>query len=378
MRRIIQSILLTAAALFLVGCTTRQEQAQPEDENNQAEKVVNYSELSIDELEVLGYDGDVEAQYRLGQLYEYGSEDIDQDFDLAREWYERAAKQGSPDAWTALGYFYLNGCGVETSLDQAASDFQQAISLGSTEANAGFARTYLSGYGDPAQQAQMAFSYASISEEAGDLDGICLMGYLCEQGIGCEQNYEQAMEYYQRVLETEEPELTDEYAWNEAATRLGTMYVEGKGVETDERQALSYFEMAADRGYRMAQYLVGVMYENGYGMDADYGEAMRWYQLAADQGYAPALNQIGYLYFNGYGVDVDYEETAYYQKLSAMYGYGPAQLNLGYLYEYGYGVEQDYSVAMAYYQMAADQGMEGAQEALSRVSVEMQEAAQAG
>ena len=127
-----------------------------------------------------------------------------------------------------------------------------------------------------------------------------------------------------------------------------------------------------------AQYLVGVMYENGYGMDADYGEAMRWYQLAADQGYAPALNQIGYLYFNGYGVDVDYEETAYYQKLSAMYGYGPAQLNLGYLYEYGYGVEQDYSVAMAYYQMAADQGMEGAQEALSRVSVEMQEAAQAG
>ena len=105
MRRIIQSILLTAAALFLVGCTTRQEQAQPEDENSQAEKVVNYSELSIDELEVLGYDGDVEAQYRLGQLYEYGSEDIDQDFDLAREWYERAAKQGSPDAWTALGYF---------------------------------------------------------------------------------------------------------------------------------------------------------------------------------------------------------------------------------------------------------------------------------
>ena len=77
-------------------------------------------------------------------------------------------------------------------------------------------------------------------------------------------------------------------------------------------------------------------------------------------------------------MDVDYEETAYYQKLSAMYGYGPAQLNLGYLYEYGYGVEQDYSVAMAYYQMAADQGMEGAQEALSRVSAEMQEAAQAG
>ena len=378
MRRIIQSILLTVAALFLVGCGSQQEQAQPQEENNQAEEVVNYSELSIDELEVLGYDGDVEAQYRLGQLYEYGSDDIDQDFDLAREWYERAAKQGNADALTALGYFYLNGCGVETSLDQAADYFQQAISLGSTEANAGLARACLNGYGDPAQQGQMAFSYASVSEQAGDLDGICLMGYLYEQGIGCGQNYEQAIEYYQRVLETEEPELTDEYAWNEAATRLGIMYIEGNGVETDERQALSYFEMAADRGYRMAQYSVGVIYENGYGVDVDYGEAMRWYQLAADQGYAPALNQIGYLYFNGYGVDVDYEEAAYYQKLSAMYGYGPAQLNLGYLYEYGYGVEQDYSVAMAYYQMAADQGMEGAQEALSRVAVEIQESAQAG
>ena len=54
----------------------------------------------------------------------------------------------------------------------------------------------------------MAFSYASISEEAGDLDGICLMGYSVSRESAVSRNYEQAMEYYQRVLETEEPELT--------------------------------------------------------------------------------------------------------------------------------------------------------------------------
>lgn len=139
---------------------------------------------------MLGYDGDVEAQYRMGLIYDYGTREQSQDFDQAREWYERAAKQQDARALTALGYLYLNGCGTDVSLDQAADYFMQAISLGSTEANAGMARVYLAGYGDPSQQGAQAFAAALVSDQAGDLDGICMMGYLYEHGIGCSTDYE--------------------------------------------------------------------------------------------------------------------------------------------------------------------------------------------
>lgn len=373
-RKSIFICLMLVGILVWSGCGKEEKKESVSGaQESQEQEIVDYDQLSVNELEVLGYDGDKEAQYRMGLIYEYGLKDQTQDFFQAKEWYERAADQEDERALTALGYLYLNGCGTDVSLDQAAVYFSQAISLGSTEANAGMARTYLAGFGDPAQQAALAFSAASVSEQAEDLDGICLVGYLYEQGIGCTVDYSQAMSRYEKVAETEEPEITEMYAVNQAMTRIGILYMEGKGVEKDETEALDWFEKAADQGYAMAQYYTGIVYENGYGVNIDYGEAMKWYQKAAEQDYAPALNQIGYLYFNGFGVDADYEEAAYYQKMSAMYGYGPAQLNLGFLYENGYGVEQNYQIALAYYQLAADQGMSGATEAVDRVSRRIQE-----
>lgn len=43
----------------------------------------------------------------------------------------------------------------------------------------------------------------------------------------------QARLKYQQVLEIKEPKLTDMYAYNQAATRMGILYMDGKGVEKD-------------------------------------------------------------------------------------------------------------------------------------------------
>jgi hypothetical protein len=55
------------------------------------------------------------------------------------------------------------------------------------------------------------------------------------------------------------------------------------------------------------------MYDNGRGVEKDFKEAVKWYQKAADQGDAKAQNNLGVMYANGQGVEQNYQNyvTAY-------------------------------------------------------------------
>ena len=44
----------------------------------------------------------------------------------------------------------------------------------------------------------------------------------------------------------------------------------------------------ADQGFADAQSGLGYMYQEGQGVEQDFKEALKWYQKAADQGYAAA------------------------------------------------------------------------------------------
>ena len=51
--------------------------------------------------------GDSEAQYQLGFIYEYGKEGLAKDVEEAGKWYKKAAAQGDISAETALHYLYM-------------------------------------------------------------------------------------------------------------------------------------------------------------------------------------------------------------------------------------------------------------------------------
>ncbi len=375
MKKIIRAIVvivLLAALIFAaiqVGTHSKKPSKNTISKDNTEEQLpeADYWNLTVDDLEVLGYDGDALAQYVLGVTYDYGLNDTVQNFNQAYDWYEMAAQRNYGDAWCALGYMYLNGCGVNQSDEDAIDCFYQAVNNGCAKANAGIGKMYLSGYGEDSNRTQLALDYITRAYEANTIDGVYYYGYLLETGTGIEMNPSQALELYMKAASMTPQDVTDELAINSANTRIGMIYIDGKGVAKDEAAAITYMETAAENNYNMAQYYMGIIYENGMGTDVDYGKAMEWFQKAAEQDYAPALNQIGYLYFNGFGVDADYDQTVYYQKLSAAQGYAPAQVNLGFLYENGYGVDLNLETARAYYQLAADQNYEGAKEAVTRV-----------
>ena len=370
--KIRKMVCLLVAAVVLVGCgktekkpTTAQEQTKKEP--------IQYEKLSDEELEVYSLDGDVKAQMEIANRYDYGASLTGHDFNKAKTYYEMAAAQNNADAQRCLGYIYLNGCLGEQDLDKAMDWFQQAIANGDDDAYVGVGRAYLAGYGEVDQQKAKAFENIDTAYQNGRPVGVYYMAYLMEMGLGASVDYPKAIELYESVEKMEDLSIYDAFIKDAAQTRLGVMYVEGKGVEQNYDTALEYFTKSAKNDYAMAQYYMGQMYENGYGVDKNYEKAFDWYVKASEQEYAPAQNQLGYLYYKGNGVDADVDQAIYYHKLAAMQGYAAAQINLGYLYENGIGVEQNSETALKYYEMAAQQDNEGAKEAVARVQKQMNE-----
>lgn len=65
----------------------------------------------------------------LGDQYYYGN-GVDQDYEKAFEWYEKAADAGSADAMTVLGNMYKNGEGIEQDFEKAEEWYQKAADAG--------------------------------------------------------------------------------------------------------------------------------------------------------------------------------------------------------------------------------------------------------
>ena len=97
---------------------------------------------------------------------------------------------------------------------------------------------------------------------------------------------------------------------------LGSLYVEGNGVEQNDATALLWFQRAADQGDAAAQYNVGASYAGGRGVQKSYTDAAKWFRRAADQGVAFAQLNLGLLYAAGNGVAQDNIEALKWLELA--------------------------------------------------------------
>ena len=87
-----------------------------------------------------------QAQYNLGLLYEHGR-GVLQDYHKAAELYQKAVKQGDPWAMTNLAFLYSHGKGLEQSDEQANELYQEAAKKGHFQAQYNLAARYASGRG---------------------------------------------------------------------------------------------------------------------------------------------------------------------------------------------------------------------------------------
>ena len=161
-------------------------------------------------------------------------------------------------------------------------------------------------------------------------------------------------------IEVENQEQLEEISkkdFNELALNDQAMlYLLGRGVKQDLKEAVRLFSIMAEEGNEYAQANLGLMYSDGKGVKKDYEKALYWFKKAAEQGNAGAIMSLGFLYAKGHGVDKDPDEAMRLYRLSAEQGNRMAQRNLGYLYKNGEGVPIDLVKSFMWFLLAGSSG----------------------
>jgi len=95
--------------------------------------------LAVQWFERAARQGLPEAQFHLGNMYAYGLAPLAPDVDgnrLAAQWYFEAARQGHADAQYSLGILFLTGSGVTQSAEEGRKWVARAAAQGHADAAA--------------------------------------------------------------------------------------------------------------------------------------------------------------------------------------------------------------------------------------------------
>jgi localization factor PodJL len=151
------------------------------------------------ELRSAAEGGDARAQFEVGAILTEGHV-VEQDFEAAAAWYERAAAQGFAPAQYRLGSLYEGGRGVERDLDQARLWYQQAAEAGNRMSMHNLASLYASGeLGD--QDFGAAAHWFEEAAARGLTDSQFNLGMLYARGLGVEQDFEQSYFWFTLAAE---------------------------------------------------------------------------------------------------------------------------------------------------------------------------------
>lgn len=167
----------------------------------------------------------------------------------------------------------------------------------------------------------------------GDPMAQCNLGYMYGTGQGVLQNYEKAIEWYQKAA------------------------AQGNLNAQQNLQAV-FYALSNDLTILRRDYCLGILYEKGWGTATNYVMAAKHYLVAAQQGISEAQAQLGSMFATGAGLVLNLEQAIYWFKQAAQQGNMVAQKNLGRAYALGSGVQKDLSQAIRWFGMVAQKNYE--------------------
>ena len=313
--------------------------------------------------------GSGQASFDIAAQYEFGLEEVRQNYVEAAKWYEKSALQGYGYAAYRLAQLYSAGKGVPYDLKQANHWYQVAMDQKILPAKVELAQAALLGTGMP-RDLQKAYT---LFKEAADKDDPFAQYVLSEfyrEGIFVSVSLDQSVYWYYRA---------DNLSGNaKAKYQIGQLLLRGQGFAKDMKKAFQWTLQSAESDYLAAQVALGDWYLDGHMMvGKDYEQARRWYSRAAQQGSALAQYNLGQLYYNGFGVPQDYHKAAEYLMEAAKQGAPHAQYRLADMYFNGLGVKQSNIQAYAWWSLAATDHDEGGNEGMRAVIARMMPAEQA-
>lgn len=124
---------LCAALGLAIGGGTTAIQSQANTLLAQSSQETGHDSRELSQLEKAATEGDVQAQVRLGFMFDQGR-GVRQDYAVARQWYEKAANQGNSSAQFNLGVMFSQGLGVQQDPVLARQWYEKAASQGNASA----------------------------------------------------------------------------------------------------------------------------------------------------------------------------------------------------------------------------------------------------
>lgn len=217
--------------------------------------------------------GATDAQYMLGQFYQYG-EGVTKDMQSALMWYGKAAAKNHPNAIYNLAVYYLSQKTNPAALDRGHSLMLRAAQLGSRVAEYHYA---LEAY--PQQDADTCIQWMTTAANSG---------------------------------------------WPEADYFLYALYYSGTpatnglpAFPADKDKGIYWLRAAARDGHIESQATLGRMLAQGIIIEKNPAEAEKWLRSAAEHGNVRAQNDLGYAILDGDVQTTDLVEAAMLCELAA-------------------------------------------------------------
>ena len=325
--------------------------------------------LSTDTNPELGYEwiakaaaqGFALSQFMMGVALTMEGSPLQQDITRGLEYYEAAALQNYPEAFTQLGEHFA----FRESDNVKASDyFDKGAALGDPQAMHRLSYIYMGGT-LRTQDKEKAHNLLKTSAEKKYLPSYYDLAMSYFLGNGVTKSAEQGIKWMKKSA----IEANNALAQNS----LGAMYDKGEDVPENNAEAVKWYRKAADQGNAVAQSNLGHKYLTGEGVPENHTEAVKWFRKAADQGFADAQISLGAMYYFGEGVPENNAEAVKWFRKAADQGDADAQFNLGLMYYFGKGFPMyvlgkgfldNYAEAVKWFRKAADQGYTVAQYSL--------------
>ena len=145
--------------------------------------------------------------------------------------------------------------------------------------------------------------------------------------------------------------------------RIGKMFCYGLGTEQDYEKAFEWFERSAKQKNKFAQFSLANLYYYGSGIEKDLSQAFLWYQRSSSQGQPYAAYSIAQMYRYGEYVTKDNDTAQRYYK-QALSGFLKIESDdmanddlfykLGQMFNLGLGTDSDVTKAIEYFRRSAE------------------------
>ena len=285
--------------------------------------------------------------YIMACVYEVGTDDIDIDYKKRNEFLEKSFAKGKCYSAAVLGYTYQYGNDeIENNLDLAIEWYKKGIEKNSTSCMLNLSDIYLNSSNDTSltkyQNKNKAIELIKKAMKHGNSEAYQKMGYLYSVGEAVQKDDKKSFELTQRAYEMNN---------SGAAYSLAFKYINGVGIEKDVAKGIKVWEHAAELGNSAAAnnlfcYYYGVAFG---GKNKDLKKAKEYLFKAAELKNAQACFNLAYFYY--YGSDIvkkDDNQAFIYAKMAADQGHADACNMVAYMYDNKIGCDKDPIKAQEY------------------------------